>query len=163
MNQSCQSMLGTTTRDGPRFGFVDATADRLLIGALQGLARPGLPSTQSISVRAREDGAHAVAHVLPVRRSAHDLFAAASAIVVITPLAQDLVPGLSVLEGLFDLTPAEARVARSIAGCRTVEHIAIEVAISQQTVRAQLKAVMAKTGVGRQAELVRLLSGAVLV
>jgi hypothetical protein len=30
MNQGCQSMLRTTTRGGPRLGFVKATADRRL-------------------------------------------------------------------------------------------------------------------------------------
>lgn len=163
MNQSCQSLLGATARDGRRFGFVDAAADRLLVDALQGFAEPELPGTRSIPIRAKEDAAHAVAHVLPVRRSARDLFASASAVVIIAPLAQDAVLGRSVLEGLFDLTPAEARVARSVAGCRTVEQIATETGISPSTVRSQLKAVMAKTGVKRQAELVRLLSGPVLV
>ncbi|MGX9981699.1 helix-turn-helix transcriptional regulator [Methylobacterium fujisawaense] len=71
--------------------------------------------------------------------------------------------GRSVLKGLFDLTPAEARVALSVAGCRMVEQIATEIGISPSTVRAQLKAVMAKTGVKRQAELLRLVSGPVLV
>ncbi|WP_462120125.1 helix-turn-helix transcriptional regulator [Methylorubrum extorquens] len=78
------------------------------------------------------------------------------------PLAQAQLPGLSVLEGLFDLTPAEARVARGITGCRTVEQIATKFGTSPQTVRSQLKNVMANTGVNRQAELVSLLSGAVL-
>jgi DNA-binding CsgD family transcriptional regulator len=70
---------------------------------------------------------------------------------------------LSVLEGLFDLTPAEARVARGITGCRTVEQLATEFGTSPQTVRSQLKSVMAKTGVNRQVELVSLLSGAALL
>lgn len=162
MNQGCQSLLGTSVHDGPRFGLADAAGDKLLAEALQSLAAAALPSTRSIPIPAKEDRPPAVAHVLPVRRSARDLFTAASAIVVVTPLAQDQLPGLSVLEGLFDLTPAEARVARGIVDCRTVEQIATQSGTSPQTVRSQLKSVMSKTGVGRQAELVRLLSGAVL-
>jgi DNA-binding CsgD family transcriptional regulator len=53
-------------------------------------------------------------------------------------------------------------VARGITGCRTVEQIATEFGMSPLTVRSQLKSVMAKTGVSRQAELVSLLSGAAL-
>lgn len=162
MNRSCQALLGTTVRDGPRFALADPAADRLLAEALRTLAAVGLARTQSIPVPAKEAEPPAVAHVLPVKRSARDLFAAASAIVVVTPLAQDRLPGLSVLEGLFDLTPAEARVARGITGCRTVEQIAAESGTSPQTVRSQLKSVMAKTGVNRQVELVRLLSGVAL-
>ena len=162
MTGSGQALLGTTARDGPRFALADPAADRLLAEALQTLAAVGLASTRSIPVPATEAEPPAVAHVLPVKRSARDLFTAASAIVVITPLAQDRLPGLSVLEGLFDLTPAEARVARGITGCRTVEQIAAESGTSPQTVRSQLKSVMAKTGVNRQVELVRLLSGVAL-
>lgn len=162
MNQSCQALLNVTTRDGRRFGLVDAAADSLLAEALQSAATPGLPINRSIPVPAKGAQLPAVAHVLPVRRSARDLFHAASAIVVITPLANDQLPGLSLLEGLFDLTPAEARVARGIMGCHTVDQIAAEAGTSPQTVRTQLKAVMSKTGVNRQAELVRLLSGTVL-
>lgn len=163
MNQSCQALLSTTVRDGPRFGLADPASDRLLAEALLALAAVGLPSIRSIPIPAREAGPPAVAHVLPVKRSARDLFTAASAVVIITPLAQAQLPGLSVLEGLFDLTPAEARVARGITGCRTVEQLATEFGTSPQTVRSQLKSVMAKTGVNRQVELVSLLSGAALL
>ncbi len=162
MNQGCQALLGTTLREGGRFGLADTGADKLLAEALDCVAAAPLLSARSIPMPAREDEPPAVVHVLPLRRSARDLFTAASAIVIITPLTQRQLPGLSVLEGLFDLTPAEARVARGIVGCQKVDQIAKEAGTSAQTVRSQLKSVMAKTGVGRQAELVRLLSGTVL-
>ncbi|AWI87873.1 helix-turn-helix transcriptional regulator [Methylorubrum aminovorans] len=163
MNRSCQALLGTAVRDGPRFGLADSASDRLLAEALLALAEVGQPSTRSIPIPAREAEPPAVAHVLPVKRSARDLFTAASAIVIVTHLSQAQIPSLSVLEGLFDLTPAEARVARGITGCRTVEQIAKDFGTSPQTVRSQLKSVMAKTGVNRQVELVSLLSGAALL
>jgi len=162
MNQGCQALLGTTLREGGRFGLADTGADKLLAEALDCVAAAPLLSARSIPMPAREDEPPAVVHVLPLRRSARDLFTAASAIVIITPLTQRQLPGLSVLEGLFDLTPAEARFARGIVGCQKVDQIAKEAGTSAQTVRSQLKSVMAKTGVGRQAELVRLLSGTVL-
>ena len=97
--------------------------------------------------------------MLPIRRAAADLFAAAESIVVFTPLTAGSVPGLSVLEGLFDLTAAEARVARGIASGDTIAGLSAQFGTSAGTVRTQLKAVMAKTGTARQAELVQLLSG----
>jgi DNA-binding CsgD family transcriptional regulator len=56
------------------------------------------------------------------------------------------------------LTPAEARVAGLIAEGRSVEEITGSLSVSSNTVRTQLKSVFTKTGVGRQAELVTLLS-----
>ena len=160
MNRGCEALLDDTLRAGRRLAFVDPKADRLLAEALQSAADGA--AARSIPLAGAVGRAPAVGHLLPVRRSARDLFAAASAILVVTPVARGNLPGLSVLEGLFDLTAAEARVARAIANCRTVEQIATESGTSPQTVRSQLKGVMAKTGVGRQAELVGLLAGAAL-
>jgi DNA-binding CsgD family transcriptional regulator len=67
-----------------------------------------------------------------------------------------------VLQGLFDLTPAEARVAAAIAEGRTVEVIAAAANVSHETVRSQLKAVLGKAGVSRQVDLVQLLAGIAL-
>ena len=68
-------------------------------------------------------------------------------------------PSQQLLEGLFDLTPAEARVARAIADGDNIEKIAQGSGIARETVRAQLKNIFAKAGTHRQAELVRLFSG----
>jgi len=58
----------------------------------------------------------------------------------------------------FDLTPAEARVAVALASGASVAKIAVEHTVSEQTIRTQVKSVLAKTGTGRQAELVGLLA-----
>lgn len=78
---------------------------------------------------------------------------------IATPVDRAAVPTAGVLQGLFDLTPAEARVARAIGDAQSVENIAELLGVSRETVRTQLKSVLAKTGVGRQVELVRLLAG----
>jgi DNA-binding CsgD family transcriptional regulator len=64
-----------------------------------------------------------------------------------------------VLQGLFDLSPAEAKVARAIAAAKPIDALSQSLKLSKETIRSQLKAVFAKTGVTRQAELVALLSG----
>jgi DNA-binding CsgD family transcriptional regulator len=66
-----------------------------------------------------------------------------------------------VIQGLFDLTPAEARVAHGIAAGRTAEELARALGISVETVRKHIAAVLAKTGLPRQAALVGLLAGSV--
>ncbi|MAT92436.1 MAG: helix-turn-helix transcriptional regulator [Halioglobus sp.] len=61
-----------------------------------------------------------------------------------------------VLADLFSLTPAEARLATLLAQGMSLAEVSSAQGISQHTARAQLKSVFAKTGVSRQAELVRL-------
>ncbi len=57
---------------------------------------------------------------------------------------------------LFELTPAEANLAIKLARGLSLAQVSEEQNISQHTARAQLKSVFAKTGMTRQAELVRL-------
>lgn len=62
----------------------------------------------------------------------------------------------SLLQTLHGLTPAEGRVAAAVGAGRNVERVAAELRLTRETVRTTLKAVFAKCGVSRQAELVRL-------
>jgi len=57
----------------------------------------------------------------------------------------------------FGLTPAEARVAVRLADGLNAEQIAAERNASLLTVRTQIRSILAKTGVRRQPELVRML------
>jgi DNA-binding CsgD family transcriptional regulator/tetratricopeptide (TPR) repeat protein len=69
-------------------------------------------------------------------------------------------PDAAALAHLFDLTPALARLAAAIAAGRTVSEYADAHDVRESTARQQLKELMARVGVHRQAELVRvLLSG----
>lgn len=61
------------------------------------------------------------------------------------------------LEKLFDLSPAEARLAQLLADGLSMEEAALQLGVSRNTVRSQLQAVFAKTGTNRQGDLVRLL------
>ncbi len=60
------------------------------------------------------------------------------------------------LQELFQLTPAEASLAQRLAQGFSLAEVSVQQNISQHTARAQLKSIFAKTGVARQAELVRL-------
>ena len=59
----------------------------------------------------------------------------------------------------FELTPAEARLAKLIAEGERLDSIADRLGISVHTARTHLKRVFEKTGVERQAELVQLMFG----
>jgi DNA-binding CsgD family transcriptional regulator len=58
---------------------------------------------------------------------------------------------------VYGLTAAEAAVAVALARGEDVREIARRRGVSTETVRGQLKAVLAKTGCSRQADLVRML------
>lgn len=65
---------------------------------------------------------------------------------------------------LFDLTPAEAAVARRLAAGFSLDDAAASLSISRNTARAHLRSIFSKSGISRQTELVRLMlsSAAVL-
>jgi DNA-binding CsgD family transcriptional regulator len=97
-----------------------------------------------------------------VRGAAHDVFARARAVLIATPVVAREVPSAEVVQGLFDLTPAEARLAALIAAGDAPVPAAAKLGITPSTARSVLKRVFQKTGVSRQAELVGLLAGTAL-
>jgi DNA-binding CsgD family transcriptional regulator len=64
-----------------------------------------------------------------------------------------------VVASAYDLTPAEAQVAVATGRGVSVEEIAKQQAVSPHTVRSHLRAIFAKSGASRQAELVSLMAG----
>ena len=139
-----------------------STAADALFGQTLSALQHGIIGTEvrSVPIAAQDDRPPMIVHLVPLHGAAHDLFDRAAAIVMVTPVVPSDVPTAEVLQGLFDLTPAEARVARGIGAGQTVEAIAGAFGTSRETVRNQLKAVLAKTGLRRQVELAGLLAGA---
>lgn len=64
---------------------------------------------------------------------------------------------------LFDLTPAEAAVARRLAAGLSLEDAASSLDISRNTARAHLRSIFSKSGITRQTELVRLMLNSAVV
>lgn len=62
-----------------------------------------------------------------------------------------------VIQKLFGLTPKEATLALRLAAGESLQEAAEELKISPNTARAHLRSIFAKTGVDRQAKLVRVL------
>jgi len=145
-----------------RVAVADELADALLANALAALPAGDRHAVTSIAVAATEERIPMVLHLLPVRGAAHDIFTQSTALLVVTPVDRAAVPTAEVLQGLFDLTPAEARVARGIGMAQTVDALADATGVNRETVRSQVKAVLSKTGLSRQQELVSLLAGKAL-
>jgi DNA-binding CsgD family transcriptional regulator len=147
-----------------RVAFADPRADAQFEQIFERLRRGQLiaDQAQSLPIAAQEDRPPMVAHVVPIRRRAEDVFSAASCMLAVTPLSSWASPPAALIQGLFDLTPSEARVAQAIAAGDQPADIARRQGVCVDTVRSHMKGVFAKTGTSRQAELALLLSGAVL-
>jgi DNA-binding CsgD family transcriptional regulator len=145
-----------------RIALADGAANELLSSALAALdGKPEL-SVRSFALRDADDKAAMVAHVIPIRRSAHDIFAGSYALLVLTQVTAQRGPPIELMRSLFDLTPSEARVARGLATGETLEEIAESGGVAISTVRSQLRQVLQKTGCTRQAEVVSLLANVAL-
>jgi DNA-binding CsgD family transcriptional regulator len=146
-----------------RVTLTDPRADRLFEEALAALSRMnGSAPVSSIALAGTEDHPPSILHLVPVRRAARDLFAASFCLLILTSVSRPNVPAAAIVQALFDLTPAEARVAAAIAQAQALEEVAAGAGLSVNTVKSQLQAVFSKTGVSRQAELVALLAGTAL-
>lgn len=139
--------------------LANAEANALLAQAIEGLNAVTLQhGAKSIAVPADEDGAALIVHLIPVRRSAHDIFGPAMGVLVVTPLGSSQTLTDDLLNGLFDLSPAETRAAQGLLAGKSIEDLAADLGLSRETIRSQVKAVLAKTGTSRQADLMALLS-----
>ena len=100
----------------------------------------------------RGDGAAQSLHVCVVslREQAAGLF-------IIDPL-QEVRIRADLLREVFDLSPAEARVAVELMAGRNAREISKRLDVSVHTVRTHLRSVLAKTAAGSQRNLTRLLA-----
>jgi DNA-binding CsgD family transcriptional regulator len=115
------------------------------------------PTPKRVLVR-RADRSPLIVEALPVAGLAADAFSRARALLVIADIERRPPVPEDLLRSLFALTPAEARLASRLAAGASLEEAAEALAIAKNTARIQLRAVFAKTGTARQAELVALLA-----
>ncbi|MCL6708327.1 helix-turn-helix transcriptional regulator [Pseudomonas sp. R2.Fl] len=133
--------------------FTDPAVDRLWQELIGGGGRV------SASIPIRRGADTFVAHLVPVVRRAQDIFSRTASLLLVTPVgtASQALPA-DVIQVLFDLTPAEARVAYRLAGGATVTRIAAGQKVTEETIRSHVKAILRKTALSRQADLVSLFS-----
>ncbi|QKC94542.1 helix-turn-helix transcriptional regulator [Mesorhizobium sp. NZP2298] len=141
----------------------DADANRLFQQAIVAARSEVEPPVRSIPIPAAAGRQPLILHLLPLRRAAHEIFSGADILVAATALsASSTVPSPSLLAGLFDLTPAEARLAASLSQGKILVDAAANSNITVKTARTYLERIFAKTGTGQQSQLVALLKSAEL-
>jgi DNA-binding CsgD family transcriptional regulator len=145
-----------------RLVLKDKTSNTLFKTALDALHTHSSSLVRSFPLRDKNRQAALVAHIMPISRSVHDIFSGSYALLVLTPVTSKNVPSVDLVRSLFDFTASEARVARGLAGGKSVEEIAASGGVALSTVRTQLRYVMEKTGCTRQAEVVALMANIAL-
>ena len=127
-------------------------------GLALGRMRGGWQESVSISLPTSIVEAAAILHVVPMPSFSDDRPFESGSLVIITSLSARILPSTEMLHGLFDLTPAEARLALGLAAGSNIGEIASRYNVSQETIRSQIKHVFAKTRTRSQAELVGLVT-----
>ena len=142
-----------------RMSIADFRADALFQQAVE-QAHDHHVQVKSIAIPKRGDQPALVIHLLPLRRAAFDIFSGADVIVVATPVgAGRAAPSSEMLNGLFDLSPAESRLAASLATGNSLKAAAADQGIRISTARSYLEGIFRKTGTHQQSQIVALLNG----
>jgi|SRR6185312_11660129 len=94
-----------------------------------------------------------IVHVIPLKGHRRELFDGGLALVLFTKAGRSSSLNHELIREIFDLTPAEAKVAAQLAAGRSIEQIAGIHRVSVSTVRSQAKSILHKVGAHRQAEL----------
>jgi DNA-binding CsgD family transcriptional regulator len=139
--------------------LTDPIADALFHQTIKTLDLENAVPVRSLVLRDADATATLVAHVIPICRTARDIFVRCAGMLVMTPVAPLQAPPVELVQSLFDLSPAEARVARRLAAGQTVDQIASIDGVSSNTVRTQVRGVLEKTGCRRQTDVIALLGG----
>jgi DNA-binding CsgD family transcriptional regulator len=143
-----------------RMAIANVSANRLFQAAVEATTAKQ-PTIRSIPIAETEEQPACIVHLVPLRRTAHDIFPGGDLIVAVSALKKSaLVPSPAILNGLFDLTPAEAKFASALVSGRSVKHASRNLGITEASGRTYLARIFAKTGTHRQAELIALLAAA---
>jgi DNA-binding NarL/FixJ family response regulator len=139
----------------------DIAANALFQSTIDAAKTRTEPAVRSIPIAATDDRGAVVAHVLPLRRAAHDIFSGGDLLIVATMVrANAMLPSPSILMGLFDFTPSEVKIATALASGGTVQQAATEAGLQLSSARTYLDRIYRKTGTHQQSQLVALLKSA---
>jgi DNA-binding CsgD family transcriptional regulator len=166
-NTAAQAMLadGNILRDaGGKLSALDSAADRSLrsvfAAALGGDAEVGVEGV-ALPLLSKGDNQW-LAHILPLTSGARrraGIEYSATAAVFVRNVQLDTPPLLKTVATLYRLTPRESRVLQALVEVGGVPAVADELGVSAATVRTHVKNLFEKTGMRRQADLVKLISG----
>jgi DNA-binding CsgD family transcriptional regulator len=159
-NHLVQSLAAEVVwRPADRIAFADRGATLLLQRAIAEMSVPTPLSVRSFPLRTEGTHDRLIAHLIPIVGPAQDVFGGGVRLLVLTPISASHLADVTLIRGLFDLTRAEALVARAIGEGLSADQIAGRQGLSRETVRTQIKAVLAKTGTHRQSEVAALIAG----
>ena len=139
----------------------DRASNVALQEMLQALRSQGTPRVGQRIAIARRGEPPLLAHAIPLDRLNLDGSTAAGLVVLVDPQTRRE-PSEPLLQQVFNLTPAEARLALGLAKGLDLQEISELHGVGVGTLRVQLKSVFAKTHTKRQAQLVVLLAKLVL-
>jgi DNA-binding CsgD family transcriptional regulator len=166
-NAACQVILGAgdfLSAVGGRLVASDEKIDhtlRQLFAAASG--GDAAIETQGIALPLRaQDGTRYVAHLLPLTSGARRLAGTAYAATAALFIRKAATPARSAPEIIgraYKLTPTELRVLLAIVDVGGVPEVAVALGVAETTVKTHLGRVFVKTGVSRQADLVKIVAG----
>ena len=161
MNAAAEALMSPDFR--LRRGWLVATDPRSQdrIDALLSAIRttpPGVFLQAPMALVSRDGQAWLTINILPMTGRDDENFGGARAVLVIGDLTEAIARTEADLQSLFGLTPAEARLAASLCCGKNLGQAAREFGVGTSTLRSHLKNIFAKTGTGRQAELVAVLA-----
>jgi DNA-binding CsgD family transcriptional regulator len=139
---------------------LNAALQQIFIVADAGDAALGVKGV-ALPLTAR-DGGRYVAHVLPLTSGARrraGLVYNATAALFIRKVALDASSPPEVIGEMYKLTPTELRVLLAIVDIGGVPEVAAALGVAVTTVKTHLSRLFEKTGVARQADLVKLVAG----
>jgi DNA-binding CsgD family transcriptional regulator/PAS domain-containing protein len=165
-NEAAQTLLrdGELLRDSQGFlTLADAKAERALRDTLAMAARgdSALGGRGAAIELAPEQDDRWLAHALPLTSGARQLAGkthSAAVALFVRRASLDLQLPLDTIGKLYDLTAGELRVLQAIVDVGGVPAIAEKYGISAGTVRTHVKSIFNKTGVKRQADLIKLVA-----
>jgi DNA-binding CsgD family transcriptional regulator len=146
------------TRDRMRFQNKDAAAFFESVMSRSGKGAWGAATSHSFPIPSEGDKPPAIIHLVPVVGAGRDIFLGAAYIMIVTPFTLRARPSEAVIKGLFDLTPAEARIAACLVAGLTVKTTAARQGLSVETVRSHVKSLLLKSGTNRQADFLAMMS-----
>jgi DNA-binding CsgD family transcriptional regulator len=146
-NEAGEAQLRSGRPFASRNGRLEAAAPaaRRLEAAIQAATAPRHRSASGWAEQGA-DGSHWIVRVVPLDSDP------GCALVYVCSTNSPL-PATALLEGIFVLTNAEAEIARQLAGGLSVKEVAFARRVSELTVRAQVRSIIAKTGARRLAGL----------
>lgn len=159
INQAAEAMLGVDVFIRRRRLISRnqaATAD--LNAAIKDLLWTQAVSSMPVIIFPRHERLPLLVYAIRCPGVAESALSSFYAMVVIVDPEKRSLPSVMTLQAGFDLTPAEARLASALGAGSDLQTEALRLGVSPETLRKHLKSIFAKTGVGRQSELVALLA-----